>query len=100
MDVARVDAVATSLQGVRRKPGVPGEWRLRGRLVARLLDEEHLVIRSDFAEREQLLSRSPETFSVPDQFVRHMMVVADLERGDPEAIEDALVAAWALQSRP
>jgi len=27
-----------------------------------------------------------------------MMVVADLERGNAEAIEDALVEAWALQS--
>jgi hypothetical protein len=35
---------------------------------------------------------------VPDRFVRHMMVVADLEHGNPDAVEDAVISAWELQS--
>jgi hypothetical protein len=27
-----------------------------------------------------------------------MMIVADLEHGNPDAIEDAVIAAWELQS--
>jgi hypothetical protein len=40
----------------------------------------------------------PETFSVPGRFAKHMMIVADLEHGNPDAVEDAIIAAWELQS--
>jgi hypothetical protein len=55
------------------------------------------VIRADFDYRDSILRQFPETFSVPAQYIRHMMVVADLARGDAEAIEDAIEAAWQLQ---
>ena len=48
--------------------------------------------------RAALVQRHPTTFSVPDRFAKHMMVVADLE-GDAAAIEDAIEAAWELQRR-
>lgn len=72
------------------------EWRYHGRIVARLLDDRHLVVRADFDYREDVVRRFPGTFSVPRQYRAHMMVVADLE-GDPGAVEDALEAAWRLQ---
>jgi hypothetical protein len=75
------------------------EWRYHGRLVARQLDGEHLVIRVEFAVRDAITRQRPETFSVPSRFQKHMMVVADLANGDEQAIEDALVAAWGLQRR-
>jgi hypothetical protein len=94
-DVARL---AESLAGVRRTaPRGPAEWRYHGRLVARQLDDAHLVIRADFEYRDSILRQFPGTFSVPARYVRHMMVVADLASGDAGAIEDALVAAWQLQ---
>lgn len=37
------------------------------------------------------------TFSVPNHFAKHMMIVADLAAADTDAIEEALVAAWELQ---
>jgi hypothetical protein len=94
-DVARV---AGALAGVRRtaRDG-PAEWRYHGRLVARQLDDEHLVIRADFDFRDSMLRQFPGTFSVPARYVKHMMVVADLAGGDAGAIEDALEAAWQLQ---
>jgi hypothetical protein len=94
-DVARL---AEALAGVRRSaPDGPAQWRYHGRLVARQLDDSHLAIRADFEYRDSLLRQFPETFSVPSRYIKHMMVVADLARGDPGAIEDALESAWQLQ---
>jgi hypothetical protein len=92
-DVARV---AGALAGVRLSgPAGRLEWRYHGRLVARQLDDAHLVIRADF--RDHLLREFPETFSIPTRYIKHMMVVADLARADTGAVEDALEAAWQLQ---
>ena len=99
MDVAELDRITSALTGVTRSSSDGlAQWRYKGRLVARQLDETHVVVRTDFAPRHQLLSRHPRTFHVPARYERHMMVVADLESGDDGAIEDALMAAWALQA--
>ena len=94
-DVARL---AEGLAGVRSttRQGLT-EWRYHGRLVARQLDDVHLVIRAEFGYRDSLLRQFPATFSVPAQYRRHMMVVADLASGEAGAVEDALDAAWQLQ---
>lgn len=95
-DVSRLTA---ELEGVaeRRRDGLL-DWRYRGRLVARQLDDGRVVIRATFDYRDFLLRTFPATFSVPDRFRKHMMVVADLANGDEGAIEDAVIAAWELQS--
>lgn len=100
MDIDEVDGLAEALAGVRRtaSDGL-AQWRYQGRLVARQLDDGHLVIRADFEYRDSMLRQFPGTFSVPARYVRHMMVVADLAEGDRGAIEDALGAAWELQRR-
>jgi hypothetical protein len=56
------------------------------------------VIRASFEFRDLLLHSFPETFSVPRRFVEHMMIVADLARGNADAVEDAVIGAWELQS--
>jgi hypothetical protein len=91
--------LAAQLAGVteRRRNGLL-DWRYRGRLVARQLDESHIVIRATFDSRDFLVHSFPETFSVPRRFAKHMMVVADLEKGNAAAIEDAVIGAWELQS--
>jgi len=97
LDVARI---AEALIGVRlTAPKGLTEWRYHGRLVARQLDDAHLVIRTDFDPRDSLLRQFPRTFSVPARYVKHMMVVADLAGGDAGAIEDAIEAAWQLQRK-
>lgn len=55
------------------------------------------MIRADFDYRGSMLRQFPGTFSVPARYIKHMMVVADLARGDAGAIEGALEAAWELQ---
>ncbi|HEX7159676.1 MAG TPA: hypothetical protein VF223_00415 [Trebonia sp.] len=93
-----VGRLAEALPGVRlTAPAGLAEWRYHGRLVARQLDDAHLVIRADFDYRDSVLRQFPETFSVPARYVKHMMVVADLASGDDGAVEDALEAAWQLQ---
>lgn len=91
--------LVTRLEGVSegRREGML-DWRYNGRLVARQLDDGHVVIRASFEFRDLLLHSFPETFSVPSRFAKHMMIVADLEHGNADAIEDAVIAAWELQS--
>jgi hypothetical protein len=101
-DQVRLDdlsRLAAQLEGVSesRREGLL-HWRYHGRLVARQLDDAHVVIRVSFELRDLLLQSFPETFSVPERFAKHMMIVADLEHGNPDAVEDAVIAAWELQS--
>ena len=99
MTLAHVSGVTAQLDGVveRTRDGLL-DWRYHGRLVARQLDDGHVVIRATFDFRDLLLHSFPETFSVTDRFAKHMMVVADLEHGNADAIEDAVIGAWELQS--
>ena len=98
MEISDVGGLAETLAGVRRTaPDGLAQWRYHGRLVARQLDDTHLVIRADFDYRDSIVRQFAGTFSVPDRYLRHMMVVADLAGGDRGAIEDALEAAWQLQ---
>jgi hypothetical protein len=99
MNVADLSRLAAQLDGVSEstRDGLL-DWRYRGRRVARQLDASHVVIRASFDVRDYLVQSFPETFSVPRRYAKHMMVVADLERGNADAIEDAVIAAWELQS--
>lgn len=98
LGISEVDRLAEALAGVRRTTADGlAQWRYHGRLVARQLDDTHLVVRADFGYRAWLLRQFPGTFSVPARYAKHMMVVADLAGGDAGAIEDALEAAWQLQ---
>jgi hypothetical protein len=99
MRLADLSRLAAQLDGVveRRRDGLL-DWRYRGRLVARQLDDSHIAIRADFDFRDFLLHSFPETFSVPKRFANHMMIVADLDNGNPDAVEDAFIGAWELQS--
>jgi len=99
MRLADVAKLLEGLEGVhrRQRPGHLPEWRYHGRLIARQLDEDHLVIRTDFDFRTSLMHSDAATFEVPSRYVKHMMVVADFASGDAAAIEDALDNAWQLQ---
>ena len=99
MRLADLSRLAARLDGVAERPrGGLLEWRYQGRLVARQLDASHIVIRASFEFRDFLLRSFPETFSVPTRFAKHMMIVADLEGGNADAVEDAVIGAWELQS--
>jgi hypothetical protein len=99
VELQDLSRLAAQLDGVSesRRGGLL-DWRYHGRLVARQLDDTHVVIRATFEFRDLLLHSFTETFSVPDRFAKHMMIVADLEHGNADAVEDAVIAAWELQS--
>ena len=99
MRLTDVSRLAAQLDGVaeRRRGGLL-DWRYRGRLVARQLDDSHIVIRASFDFRDFLHHSFPETFSAQTRFAKHMMIVADLENGNRAVVEDAVIAAWELQS--
>ena len=100
MRLADISRLASQLDGVtERTSHGPLDWRFRGRLVARQLDDSRVVIRASFDDKDFLLHAFPDTFSAPGRFAKHMMIVADLELGNDDAIEDAVIAAWELQSR-
>jgi hypothetical protein len=98
MEIEEIGDSVSALPGVRytSSDGLM-QWRYHGRLTARQLDISSLAIRADFDYRDSIVRQSPTTFSVPSRYVKHMMVVADLDNGDRSAIEDALEAAWQLQ---
>jgi hypothetical protein len=98
MDIDDVSAIATALEGVRETSDRGRRrWSLGGRLVVRQLDDQSIVIRTGFAEREVLLADHPATFFVPPRFDMHMMVVARLAHADHDAVASAIRAAWELQ---
>jgi len=99
MTLAELSRLAAKLEGVveRERDGLL-DWRYQGRLVARQLDDDHIVIRASFDFRDFLLHSFPETFSVPRRFAKHMMIVANLEHANADVVEDAVIAAWELQS--
>ena len=99
MTLADLSRLAAQLDGVaERRPDGLLDWRYHGRLVARQLDDNHVVIRASFDFRDFLLRSFPETFSAPGRFADHMMIVADLEHGNADAVEDAVIGAWEMQS--
>ncbi|MBB2890811.1 hypothetical protein [Flexivirga oryzae] len=73
-------------------------WYVAGRVVARLVAADELMIRCDFAERERLVRDDPETFGIPPEYEAHMKVQAMLA-GDADRIRSALRGAWELQRK-
>ncbi len=60
LQIGEVARLAKALAGVRRTTADGlAQWRYHGRLVARQLDDTHLVIRSDFDYRDWLLRQFP-----------------------------------------
>lgn len=99
MKLDQVTEHLSALEGVhQREQGGLMRWTVRGRLVARQLDDEALVIRSGFTEREALIAEHPETFTVRPRFEAHMMVVVELASASSAAVRGALDAAWSLQT--
>ncbi|WP_137295319.1 MmcQ/YjbR family DNA-binding protein [Nocardioides dongxiaopingii] len=87
-----------SLPGCRRKGTTARPaWYVADRLVVRLEDPTTVTIRCTLAHRESLLAAHPETFGVPPSMERHEKVQAVLDRGDDDAVRDAVSAAHRLQ---
>ena len=91
MEIDDVARLAGDLAGVRgtARDGL-AEWRYHGRLVARQLDDAHLVIRADFGYRDSMLRQFSETFSVPARDVRRTSVMFAKTQRSPRARATAI----------
>jgi hypothetical protein len=66
VQISDIADLADGLTGVRETQSAGlAQWRYRGRLVARQLDNAHVAIRADFDDRDEILREFPETLSVP-----------------------------------
>lgn len=100
MTPEEVGRYAESLPEVKRKGTEtrPG-WYVHDRLVARLQDQQTLVIRVPLDHRESLLDSHPDTFGVPPRMESHHKVEAYLDQADPDAVCRAIELAWRMQRR-
>jgi hypothetical protein len=75
VEIAEVARLAAGMAAVRRTaPHGLAEWRYHGRLVARQLDDVHLVIRADFEYRDLILAvglGAAERGNPPGKFARY-----------------------------
>lgn len=82
-------------KGTERRPA----WYVHDRLVARLHDQNTLVIRVPLSKRESLLETYPDSFGVPPRMEAHHKVEAYLDRAQPCAVRRAIDLAWEMQQR-
>lgn len=98
MDLQQIDDFVRGLEGcTQRRAGNYVGWYVNGLLVVRPDAPGTILIRTDRAQREALLERSPHTFGVPPRWEAHDKLQANLD-GDPAAIKDAIRQAWRRQS--
>lgn len=96
-----VGQYAESLPHVKRKgTDARPAWYVHDRLVARVHDQDTLVIRVPLSRRESLLEAYPDSFGVPPRMEAHHKVEAYLDRAQPAAVRAAIDLAWELQRRP
>jgi hypothetical protein len=80
-------------KGSRSRPA----WYVHDRLVARLQDQNTLVIRVPLSKRESLIETYPDSFGVPPRMESHHKVEAYLDRAEPRAVRIAIDLAWEMQ---
>jgi len=73
--------------------------KLHGRLLTCLAihksaEPESLVVRTDFDERDVLLTDAPETFYLTSHYVNHPVVLVRMSRIRADQLRDLLASAW------
>lgn len=99
--IETVRKMALALDEVEEKTsyGTPA-FRVAGSLFARLhQDMESLVVRMDFADREELMAADPETYYITDHYLNYKWVLVRMARIHPDALRDLLRMAWRMAAR-
>ena len=60
---------------------------------------ESLVVRMDFADREELMAADPEAYYITDHYLNYKWVLVRMARIHPDALRDLLSMAWPLAAR-
>ena len=77
--------------------------KLRGRVLAcmaihKSAEQNSLVVRIDFDQREALVAEDPKTYYLTDHYVDYPAVLVRLSRVHPDALRDLLYGAWRFVS--
>jgi hypothetical protein len=104
LDVDSVRTIALTLPHVEEGTtyGVPA-WRVNGRMFAcvpshRSAEPRSLVVRVDFATRDELLAAQPQTYYVTDHYVGYTSVLVRLATINADALRDLLQMAHRFMS--
>ncbi|HUJ19962.1 MAG TPA: MmcQ/YjbR family DNA-binding protein [Bryobacteraceae bacterium] len=74
--------------------GTPA-FKVSGKLFARLReDNDSLVLRVDFDEREELMKADPDTYYITDHYLHYPWILVRLSRVHPDAMPGLLRMAW------
>ena len=88
--------LALALPGVEEGTsyGTPA-FRVRGKFFARLReDEDSVVIKIDYDEREALMEADPETFYITDHYLNYPMLLIRLSTVRSGELDELLEQAW------
>ena len=90
-----VRAIALSLPETEERPsyGTPG-FRVKGKFLIRLREEDSLVVPIDTIERDFLMESDPATFYITDHYRDWPYVLVRLSKVDREELRDLLERAW------
>ena len=77
--------------------------KVRGKMFACIASHKSaepgtLVIRMDFAQRDELIATDPSTYYLKDHYVGYACVLVRLSRVHPDALRDLLLTAWRFVS--
>jgi hypothetical protein len=90
-----VRQLALALPGVEegKSYGNPA-FRVGGKFLARLREEDEIAIRVEFATREVLMGTDPETFYISEHYLRYPAMLIRLSRVDQDDLRRLLEEAW------
>ena len=90
-----VRQLALALPGVEEgKSCGTAAFRVGGKFLVRLREEDEIAIRVEFATREVLMGTDPETFYISEHYLRYPAMLIRLSRVDPDDLRRLLEDAW------
>ena len=76
-------------------------FKVGGKLFLRLKeDNESLVVRTTFEERDSMMADDPATYYITDQYLKYPWVLVRLSKVHPDAMRDLVKRACRLASSP
>jgi hypothetical protein len=95
----RVLAAASALPEVEQSTSYgTAALKVRGKLFARLKEDDKTLVVRVGDEREALILAAPKTFFITAHYENYPWVLVDLAAVKPDVLRDVLASAWLLQA--
>jgi hypothetical protein len=100
VDLDTVRKIALGLPDVEESTAYGAlAFKVNGKLLActptnKAAEPDSLMVRIDFAHREELIAASPDVYYLKDHYVNYPSVLVRLSRIHPDALRDLLGMAW------